>query len=383
MMKQVYLDNAATTPIDKEVIETITKVMMDVYGNPSSSHQFGRKAKVVVEEARKSIAKHFKVTAGEVVFTAGGSEADNLILRSAVVNLGVERIIISKIEHHAVLHTVQALEKEFGIAVDYVDLDDKGRVNYEHLAELLQATKAKTLVSLMFINNELGNLLNIQKVSVLCKENSTLFHSDAVQGIGYYLIDLQQTPIDFMAASAHKFHGPKGVGFAIIKKGIGIKPMLIGGEQERGARAGTENVHNIAGMHKALDIAIDNLTTDRKYITELKNYFIEGLKTLVPNIVFNGCSDDLEESTYKIVNARFPKEIPMLLFNLDLKGIAASGGSACQSGSNKGSHVLNAILPEKEAQKTSVRFSFSKYNTKEDIDYTLEVIKELINFKKS
>ena len=383
MMKQVYLDNAATTPIDKEVIETITKVMMDVYGNPSSSHQFGRKAKVVVEEARKSIAKHFKVTAGEVVFTAGGSEADNLILRNAVVNLGVERIIISKIEHHAVLHTVQALEKEFGIAVDYVDLDDKGRVNYEHLAELLQATKAKTLVSLMFINNELGNLLNIQKVSVLCKENSALFHSDAVQGIGYYLIDLQQTPIDFMAASAHKFHGPKGVGFAIIKKGIGIKPMLIGGEQERGARAGTENVHNIAGMHKALDIAIDNLTTDRKYITELKNYFIEGLKTLVPNIVFNGCSDDLEESTYKIVNVRFPKEIPMLLFNLDLKGIAASGGSACQSGSNKGSHVLNVILPEKEAQKTSVRFSFSKYNTKEDIDYTLEVIKELINFKKS
>ena len=382
-MKQVYLDNAATTPIDKEVIATITKVMMDVYGNPSSSHQFGRKAKVVVEEARKSIAKHFKVTAGEVVFTAGGSEADNLILRNAVVNLGVERIIISKIEHHAVLHTVQALEKEFGIAVDNVVLDDKGRINYEHLAELLQATKAKTLVSLMFINNELGNLLNIQKVSVLCKENSALFHSDAVQGIGYYLIDLQQTPIDFMAASAHKFHGPKGVGFAIIKKGIGIKPMLIGGEQERGARAGTENVHNIAGMHKALDIAIDNLTTDRKYITELKNYFIEGLKTLVPNIVFNGCSDDLEESTYKIVNARFPKEIPMLLFNLDLKGIAASGGSACQSGSNKGSHVLNAVLPEKEAQKTSVRFSFSKYNTKEDIDYTLEVIKELINFKKS
>jgi cysteine desulfurase len=382
-MKQVYLDNAATTPIDKEVIATITEVMMDVYGNPSSSHQFGRKAKVVVEEARKSIAKHFKVTAGEVVFTAGGSEADNLILRNAVVNLGVERIIISKIEHHAVLHTVQALEKEFGIAVDYVDLDDKGRVNYEHLAELLQAAKAKTLVSLMFINNELGNLLNIQKVSALCKENNALLHSDAVQGIGYYLIDLQQIPIDFIAASAHKFHGPKGVGFAIIKKGIGIKPMLIGGEQERGARAGTENVHNIAGMHKALDIAIENLTTDRKYITELKNYFIEGLKTLVPNIVFNGCSDDLEESIYKIVNARFPKEIPMLLFNLDLKGIAASGGSACQSGSNKGSHVLNSILPEKEAQKTSVRFSFSKYITKEDIDYTLKVIKELINFKKS
>ncbi len=383
MMKQVYLDNAATTPIDKEVITTITEVMMDVYGNPSSSHQFGRKAKAVVEEARKSIAKHFSVTSGEVVFTAGGSEADNLILRNAVANLGVERIIISTIEHHAVLHTVQALEKEFGIAVDYVDLDDKGRINYEHLAELLQVSKAKTLVSLMYINNELGNLLNIQKVSALCKENSALFHSDTVQGIGYYLINLQEIPIDFIAASAHKFHGPKGVGFAIIKKGIGIKPMLIGGEQERGARAGTENVQNIAGMRKALDIAIDNLAIDRKYIVELKNYFIEGLKTLVPNIVFNGCSDNLEESTYKIVNARFPKEIPMFLFNLDLKGIAASGGSACQSGSNKGSHVLNAILPENEAHKTSVRFSFSKYNTIEDLDYTFKMIKELINFKKS
>ena len=383
MMKQVYLDNAATTPIDKEVITTITEVMMDVYGNPSSSHQFGRKAKAVVEEARKSIAKHFSVTSGEVVFTAGGSEADNLILRNAVANLGVERIIISAIEHHAVLHTVQALEKEFGIAVDYVDLDDKGRINYEHLAELLQVSKAKTLVSLMYINNELGNLLNIQKVSALCKENSALFHSDTVQGIGYYLINLQEIPIDFIAASAHKFHGPKGVGFAIIKKGIGIKPMLIGGEQERGARAGTENVQNIAGMRKALDIAIDNLAIDRKYIVELKNYFIEGLKTLVPNIVFNGCSDNLEESTYKIVNARFPKEIPMFLFNLDLKGIAASGGSACQSGSNKGSHVLNAILPENEAHKTSVRFSFSKYNTIEDLDYTFKMIKELINFKKS
>ena len=383
MMKQVYLDNAATTPIDKEVITTITEVMIDVYGNPSSSHQFGRKAKAVVEEARKSIAKHFSVTSGEVVFTAGGSEADNLILRNAVANLGVERIIISTIEHHAVLHTVLALEKEFGIAVDYVDLDDKGRINYEHLAELLQVSKAKTLVSLMYINNELGNLLNIQKVSALCKENSALFHSDTVQGIGYYLIDLQEIPIDFVAASAHKFHGPKGVGFAIIKKGIGIKPMLIGGEQERGARAGTENVQNIAGMRKALDIAIDNLAIDRKYIVALKNYFIEGLKTLVPNIVFNGCSDNLEESTYKIVNARFPKEIPMFLFNLDLKGIAASGGSACQSGSNKGSHVLNMILPENEAHKTSVRFSFSKYNTIEDLDYTFKMIKELINFKKS
>ena len=377
-MKRIYLDSAATTQIDTDVIATITEVMTEIYGNPSSSHQFGRKAKVVVEEARKRIAKHFNVTEGEVVFTAGGSEADNLILRNAVVNLGVERIIISGIEHHAVLHTVQALEKEFGIDVDYIDLDDKGRINYHHLAELLKDTDTKTLVSLMYINNELGNLLDIKKVSALCKENDALFHSDTVQGIGFYLIDLQEIAIDFICASAHKFHGPKGVGFAIIKKGIDIKPMLIGGEQERGARAGTENVHNIAGMHKALDIAIDNLAADRKHIIKLKNYFIEGLKIKVPNIVFNGCSDNLEESTYKIVNVRFPKELPMFLFNLDLKGIAASGGSACQSGSNKGSHVLNAILPEKEAKKTSIRFSFSKYINKEDLDYTLEVIKELV-----
>ena len=378
MMKQVYLDNAATTPIDQDVILTITKIMTDIYGNPSSTHQFGRKAKVVVEEGRKSIAKHFNVTAGEVIFTAGGSEADNLILRNAVTNLGVERIIISKIEHHAVLHTVQALEKEFSIDVDYVELDDRGNINYEHLEELLTLTDKKTLVSLMYINNELGNLLDIQKVSDLCSEHDALFHSDTVQGIGFYPIDLQQIPIDFICASAHKFHGPKGVGFAIIKKGIGIKPLLIGGEQERGVRAGTENVHNIAGMHKALDIAIANLESDKKYITELKSYFIEGLKTIMPNLQFNGCSGNLYESTYKIVNIRFPKEIPMFLFNLDLKGIAASGGSACQSGSHKGSHVLDTILPEDEAQKTSVRISFSKYITKEDLDYTFEVIKELV-----
>ncbi len=377
-MKRIYLDNAATTPIDNEVIDTITEVMRAVYGNPSSTHQFGRKAKALVEEARKSIAKHFKSTAGEVVFTAGGSEADNLILRNAIVNLGVNRIVISNIEHHAVLHTVQALEKEFAITVDYVDVDEKGDINYDHLTELLSTSDNKTLVSLMYINNELGNLLDIQKVSEICKEHDALFHSDTVQAIGHYLIDLQKTPIDFITASAHKFHGPKGVGFSIIKKGFGIQPILIGGEQERGARAGTENVHNIAGMHKALDIAIANLERDKKYITELKNYFINQLKIIVPQIQFNGCSDDLVKSSYIILNVRFPKELPMLLFNLDLKGIAASGGSACQSGSSKGSHVLKAILPEHEAQKTSVRFSFSKYITKEDLDYTLSVIKDLV-----
>ncbi len=377
-MKKVYLDNAATTPIDSDVIVTITEVMKEVYGNPSSTHQFGRKAKTVVEEARKSIAKHFNATAGEIVFTAGGSEADNLILRNAIVNLGVKRIIISKIEHHAVLYTVQALEKEFNSIVEYVEVDDKGIINYDHLAELLSTTDVKTLVSLMYINNELGNLLDLHKVSDLCKTYDALFHSDTVQAIGHYPIDLQQISVDFMVASAHKFHGPKGVGFAIIKKGFGIQPILIGGEQERGARAGTENVHNIAGMQKALDMAISYLEADKKYITELKEYFINQLKITVPQVEFNGFSDNLEKSSYIILNARFPKELPMLLFSLDLKGIAVSGGSACQSGSSKGSHVLNAILPESEALKTSVRFSFSKYITKEDLDYTIEVLKGLV-----
>ncbi|MET2984155.1 cysteine desulfurase family protein [Aureibaculum conchae] len=376
----IYLDNAATTPIDSKVIERIAEIMTTVYGNPSSTHQLGRKAKTVVVEARKSIAKHFNVTASEVVFTAGGSEADNLILRNAVVNLGVKRIITSKIEHHAVLHTVEALADEFDIAINFVDLNTNGLIDYAHLEALMNNSEDKTLVSLMSANNEIGNLLDIKRVSDLCMANNTLFHSDTVQAIGHFNMDLQETPIDFITASAHKFHGPKGVGFAIIKKGFGIKPMLIGGEQERGARAGTENVPQIAGMQTALDIALKNLDADKKYITELKTYFIKQLKATFPEVTFNGCSADLEKSTYTILNVRFPKTLPLLLFQLDLKGIAASGGSACQSGSAKGTHVLNAILGKKEAEHTSVRFSFSKYNTKHEIDNVVEV---LVVLKKS
>lgn len=377
-MKPIYLDNAATTPIDKEVIKRVTEVMSDVYGNPSSVHQFGRKAKTVVEEARKSIAKHFNVTTSEIVFTAGGSEADNLILRNAIVNLGVRRIISSKIEHHAVLHTILALEKEFDITVNYVNLANKGEVDYKHLEELLEQGSEKTLVSLMYINNELGNLLDLKKVCTLCTTYNALFHSDTVQAIGHYVINLQKTPIDFMVASGHKFHGPKGVGFAIVKKGFGIQPQLIGGEQERGARAGTENVPNIAGMHKALEIAMQNLEVDQKYISGLKKYFSSQLLENITDISFNGCSEDLVQSTYTILNVRFAKDYPMLLFQLDLKGIAASGGSACQSGSNKGSHVLNEILSKNEANHTSVRFSFSKYTTKKELDRTVEVLKGLV-----
>ncbi len=377
-MKNIYLDNAATTPILPEVIDVVSTTMSDFYGNPSSTHQIGRKAKSLVETARKNIAKQFNANSNEIVFTAGGSEADNLILRNAVTNLEVTTIISSKIEHHAVLHTVEQLKKEFNITVLWVEIDECGTINYAHLEELLQQTDQKKLVSLMYINNEIGNLLDLKKVSDLCIENNALFHSDSVQGIGHFNMDIQKTPIDFFVASAHKFHGPKGVGFAYIKKGFGIYPILHGGEQERGARAGTENTHSILGMEKALDIACANMREESTYIQQIKSYFINELKNNFGEIEFNGLSESEIKSSYIILNVRFPKEYSMLLFNLDLKGISVSGGSACQSGSNKGSHVLNAILSEKEAIKTSVRFSFCKLNTIDEIDYVIKELKKII-----
>jgi cysteine desulfurase len=376
-MKKIYLDNAATTPILPEVISCITEAMTNTFGNPSSIHQEGRKAKYMVETARKSIAKSINASANEIIFTAGGSEADNLILKNAVANLGVKTIISSKIEHHAVIHTIEHLQKEFNIEVNWVDVDQNGEINYQHLENLLTNNDQKKLVSLMYVNNEIGNVLNVEKVSKLCAANNAYFHSDAVQAVGHFKIDLQNAPIDFFAASAHKFHGPKGVGFAYIKKGIGIAPIFYGGEQEKGARAGTENVHAIYGMQKALEIAYKNLDEDTLYIQQLKNYFIAQLKSNFEAINFNGTSDDKTKSSYIILNVRFPKNYAMLLFNLDLKGISASGGSACQSGSNKGSHVLNTILSDDDAKKTSIRFSFSKFNTKSEIDTVIEVLKGL------
>jgi cysteine desulfurase len=376
-MKTVYLDNAATTQIDEEVIEVIYSSMKENFGNPSSIHQFGRKAKSAVETARKKIAKHFNVTASEIVFTAGGTEADNLILHNAVLNLGVIRIVTSKIEHHAVLHTCNHLEKTHNIIVDYVNVDEFGTISTNHLEELLSNSDTKTLVSLMLINNEIGNFLDVEKVSTICKENNALFHSDTVQAMAHYPIDLHKTPIDFVVASAHKFHGPKGVGFAYFKKGFGILPMLHGGEQEMGARSSTENVHSILGMEKALSIAISNLESDKNYIENLKKYFISELKSVSDDIQFNGLSSNLNKSSYTILNVRFPYANDMLLFSLDMAGIAVSGGSACQSGSNKGSHVLAEILNTIDADKTSVRFSFSKYTTKQEIDFVIDYLKRL------
>ena len=379
-MNTFYLDNAATTQIDEQVIEVIHSSMRNNYGNPSSVHQFGRKAKSAIETARKNIAKHLNVSASEIIFTAGGTEADNLILHNAVFNLDIKRIVTSKIEHHAVLHTCNYLEKAHNIVVDYVDVDEFGSVNLAHLKELLSNSNSKTLVSLMLINNEIGNFLDAEKVSEICKGHNALFHSDTVQAIGHFEIDLQKTPIVFIVASAHKFHGPKGVGFAYFKKGFGILPMFHGGDQEKGARSSTENVHSILGMEKALDIALSNLEKDKDTIERLKKYFISELHKISEDIEFNGFSSILNKSTYTILNVRFPLNNDMLLFSLDMAGIAVSGGSACQSGSSLGSHVLLEILSKKEADKTSVRFSFSKYTTIQELDFVLTYLKN--NLKK-
>ncbi|MEM5540018.1 cysteine desulfurase family protein [Olleya sp. AS48] len=379
-MKPVYFDSAATTQLRPEIIEKMTQVMQQCYGNASSTHSFGRSAKAMIEQARKTVAKYLNVSASEIVFTSGGTEADNLALLSAVRDLGVKKIVTSRIEHHAVLYTVQQLEKEYGISVDYVDLDNHGHVDYKHLESLLQSSQ-KTLVSLMHVNNEVGNILDMDKVSKLCKANNAMFHSDTVQSVGHYKLDLQELAIDFMAVSGHKFHGPKGVGFAFIRKNSGLKPLIFGGEQERGYRAGTEAVHNIVGLEEALKLSYENLEEERAYITDLKKYFIEKLVLNFSGVSFNGSSADFDKSTYTVLNVCLPiapEKGPILLFQLDLKGIACSKGSACQSGSAKGSHVLSQILCDEDMQKPSIRFSFSKYNTKEEIDYVIEVLKEFI-----
>ncbi|MDH7912725.1 cysteine desulfurase family protein [Winogradskyella sp. SYSU M77433] len=377
-MKSVYLDNAATTALRPEVIESMTHVLKDSYGNASSTHSFGRSSKALLEQCRKNIASYFNVSAAEIIFTSGGTEADNLALRSAVRDLGVTKIITSKIEHHAVLHTVEQLQKEYGVEIDFVNLDHCGHIDYKHLEGLLSVSN-KTLVSLMHVNNEIGNVLDIERIAKLCKENNALFHSDSVQSIGHYKIDLSQIPIDFLAASAHKFHGPKGVGFCFVRKESGLKPLIFGGEQERGYRAGTESIHNIVGMAEALKLAYTNIEIEKAYVLDLKTYFIEELKTYLPNVTFNGGCEDPTQSTFTLLNLCLPfapEKAAMLQFQLDLKGIACSRGSACQSGSSQQSHVLTAILDDEKLKQPSVRFSFSIYNTKEEIDYVVQVLKD-------
>ncbi|MDN3723412.1 cysteine desulfurase family protein [Aequorivita sp. SDUM287046] len=381
-MKKVYFDSAATTKPREEVINCITEVLRTEYGNPSSTHSYGRSSKSLLENARKNIAKLFNVSASEIIFTSGGTEADNLILISAVRDLGVKRIISSKIEHHAVLHTLEWLENEYNVTLEFVNLGDCGHIDYEHLEKLLSATSGKTLVSLMHINNEVGNMLDLKKVALLCKENDALFHSDTVQSIGHFELDFKEIPIDFATAAAHKFHGPKGAGFAFIRKNSGLRSSIHGGAQERGMRAGTEAVYAIAGMAEALRLSYQNLDDERAYITELKQYFKEQISQNIPGVKFNGGCDDNTKSTYTLLNVCLPispEKAMLLLFQLDLKGIACSKGSACQSGSEGGSHVLRQILSEEDLGKPSIRFSFSSFNKKEEVDYVVEVLKEFID----
>lgn len=379
-MKQVYFDNAATTPMRDAVIERMTEIMHSQYGNASSTHSMGRSAKSLLETARKTIASFFNVSASEIIFTAGGTEADNLILHSAVRDLGVTEIITSKLEHHAVLHTVEHLQKKYNIAVTYVNLLENGRVDLNDLERVLQSPHKK-LVSLMHVNNEIGNKINLKKVADLCKANTALFHSDTVQSVGHYELDLQAIPVDFIAASAHKFHGPKGIGFAFIRKGSGIKASIFGGEQERGYRAGTESVHNIVGMEEALKLSYAHLEQERAQILTLKTYFIDQLKSLSAKMTFNGNCENQEESTYTLINVCLPvtpEKGGLLHFQLDLKGIACSKGSACQSGSNQNSHVLSEILNAENLLKPSVRFSFSSFNTLEEVDYVIDTLREFV-----
>ena len=374
-MEKIYLDNAATTQIRPEVIQEMIHVLSQDYGNPSSTHRFGRNAKSILELSRKSIAKHLNGSSQEIVFTSCATEANNWILRSAVKDLKVKRIITSKIEHHAVLDVVKALEREYDIEVNYVAVKSNGAIDITDLVELL-AQEKKTLVSLMHVNNEIGTVLDLELIGRICNQNNALFHSDTVQSIGKTEIDLQAIPIDFIVASAHKFHGPKGIGFAFIRKNMGLQPLFYGGEQEKGLRPGTEAVHQIAGMAKAMELSYSNLETERKYISEIKKYLITQLEVEFPAFEINGT----QEGFYNILNITLPlgeEKTAMLLFNLDMKGIAVSRGSACQSGSVKPSHVLVEILTAENLKKPNLRISWSHYNTKGDIDFLIEALKKM------
>ena len=374
-MKKVYLDNASTTALRPEVTQEMIKIMTEDYGNPSSPHSFGRNAKTILELSRKSIAKNLNCSAQEIIFTSGGTEGINWLLRSAVKDLKVTRIVTSRIEHHAVLHTVMVLQSEFNIQVDYLDINQDGNIDLTQLSKLL-AEGGNTMVSLMHINNETGVILDIERVGVICKQYGALFHSDTVQSVGKIQIDLQKIAVDFVVASAHKFHGPKGTGFAFVRKNSGLQPLLFGGEQEKGLRAGTEAVHQIAGMAKALAISYENLDTEQIYISGLKSYLVEQLEIHLPGFKIAG----KKEYFYNIVNIVLPfsaDKTSMLLFSLDMKGIAVSRGSACQSGSSKPSHVLKEMLSEADLKLPNLRISFSHYNTKKDIDWLIECLKTI------
>ena len=374
---RIYFDNAATTALSPEVLEAMLPYMKEHFGNPSSIYSYGRETRLAVENARKSVAKILGVKPGTIFFTSGGTESNNTAILTSIRDLGCDHIITSPIEHHAVLHTVEHYGHTANVTVSYVTLKEDGHVDLENL-ELQLAEKSeeghKCLVSLMHANNEIGVLLPIKKVGELCKKFNAIFHSDCVQTVGHYPINLSQIHVHFISASSHKFHGPKGVGILYVNEEVNIKPFIFGGGQERNMRAGTENVYGIVGFAKALEIAIDDYEKESAYIRELKLYMADQLKKTIPGVSFNCGADAL----YTVLSVCFPRNerSEFLLMNLDINNICASGGSACSSGADAGSHVMKAL--KKEDNYTTVRFSFSKYNTKEEVDIVIEKLKELL-----
>jgi len=375
---RIYLDNAATTPIRPEVVEAMTAAIQNNFGNPSSIHTEGRQVRALLEKARKSVANCLGASIGEIFFTSGGTEANNMALKCAVRDLGVQHVISSKLEHHCVLHSLDTLEKFNQVKISYLDNDEYGRIDMDHLERLLNESQVKTMVSVMHANNEIGTLNDIEAIGRLCKDKGALFHSDTVQTVGHYPIDLSKTHIDFLSGASHKFHGPKGVGILYISNRNMIGPYIDGGAQERNMRGGTENVYGIVGFEKAITLAYDNLADKISYIQSLKDQMIKGLKEMYPDVIIQGCP---ESSLYTVLNAAFPPhdKSEMMLMLMDIYGISASGGSACSSGSEKVSHVIEAI--QTPPGYRAVRFSFSYQNTPEEIEKTLEILGKIIPVK--
>ncbi|MCO6477775.1 MAG: cysteine desulfurase [Phaeodactylibacter sp.] len=374
-MKRIYFDNAATTPLAEEVVETMAKAMRENFGNPSSIYAEGRAARAAIEQARKEVAHYLGASIGEVFFTSCGTESNNMALKCAVRDLGVERIISSPIEHHCVLHSLDSLERFGQIERREVRLDAQGHPDMEHLEELLKSSKKKTMVSLMHSNNEIGAMIDLREVGALCREHGALFHSDTVQTIGYYPIDVSKTPISFLSGSAHKFYGPKGVGFIYINGDNIIKPYVDGGAQERNMRGGTENIYGILGLAKALSLAFDNLKERRRKVTEVRDYMKAQLEANFDNLQFNG---DPENGHYKVLSVAFPPsaKADLLLLSLDIAGVSVSGGSACSSGADAGSHVIEALKGDPD--RKTIRFSFSHNNTREEVDQVVAKLKEIL-----
>lgn len=371
-MDRVYLDNAATTPMDPQVIEKMTQVMKSNFGNPSSIHSFGRESRALLEQARKNVAGMVGVQPGEIIFTSGGTEADNMAIRCGMLDLGIKHAITTCLEHHAVGHTLEEIERKGEIKLSYVKIDDNGHVDLADLDRLLSEND-RTFVSLMHANNEIGTMIDLKEVGDICKKHNAIFHSDTVQTMCHYPFNLKDYYLHFATCSAHKFHGPKGIGWLYVNSDIKIKPLIYGGSQERNMRGGTENFIGIIGMEKAMEIANEDIQSHIDHVQGVKTYMIEKLKENIHGVSFNGDAEG--KSLYTVLNVQFPKteNASMLLFNLDLHGIAASGGSACTSGSNEGSHVLRGIGTD--LNKPSMRFSFSRFTTKEEIDFAIEKLK--------